>query len=132
MSPTAYLFSCSVFAETELLLRQLYILFCILQNFGICRNKNMYNFRKFVVILSPCPCSIESRCEVLTSRDYSSRHPVNYLEKDVYLCDTRYDETHHKFGKLPESKLYLNNTVSTGWYIIKQWEVGGVCVPHIS
>ena len=52
--------------------------------------------------------SVEGRCEIMSAKDYTTRHPLSFLEKDVYICDNKYDESTHKFSKLTESKLYLS------------------------
>lgn len=50
--------------------------------------------------------SVEGKCDILSSRDYMAKHPLEFLNKDVYICDNKYDESTHKFSKLTESKLY--------------------------
>ena len=44
----------------------------------------------------------------MSMKDYTTRHPLSFLEKDVYICDNKYDESTHKFSKLSESRLYLS------------------------
>ncbi|XP_063684741.1 uncharacterized protein LOC134818940 isoform X3 [Bolinopsis microptera] len=65
--------------------------------------------------------SVEGRCDILSIKDFTTRHPLCFLEKDVYICDNKYDESTHKFSKLSESKLYLTESVANfeknEWYI---------------
>lgn len=65
--------------------------------------------------------SIEGHCELLTSKDYAVKHPLSFLEKDVYICDHKYDESNHKFSKLSESKLYHNPAEQIDNLESKEW-----------
>eukprot|EP00116_Pleurobrachia_bachei_P005287 sb/3465549/ len=50
--------------------------------------------------------SVEGRCEVLTPKDYTTKAPLGFLSKDIYVCEYKYDEGEHRFSKLSEKNLY--------------------------
>ena len=56
----------------------------------------------------------------MSAKDYTTRHPLSFLEKDVYICDNKYDESTHKFSKLTESKLYLTVRIKN-CLLIESW-----------
>lgn len=55
--------------------------------------------------------SICDRCAVMEFKDYITRRPTEILEKDVYLCESRYLEHERKFVKLNKGliKFAFNN-----------------------
>ena len=59
----------------------------------------------------------------MSMKDYTTRHPLSFLEKDVYICDNKYDESTHKFSKLSESRLYLSVSLCNVLLSVSLWNV---------
>ena len=59
-------------------------------------------FRSTVEDTNPL-LSIEGRCCVLTPKEYCTSRPTEILEQDIYICESKYNETEKAIKKIPKA-----------------------------
>lgn len=47
--------------------------------------------------------SIQGRCCVLSPKEYCTSRPTEILEHDIYICESKYNETEKAIKKIPKA-----------------------------